>query len=126
MKTEKIYTQHEENKEWANSLLFYKDEITIMKGRLAEVASKNTSKDVLAKVEHFQNQFLIQTETIDTLKHDINLSKDALNKEILKNGIAVDHRSIEDHTVIRENISSFEKIFKTLKTEFNEFVATWL
>ncbi len=126
MKTEKIYTQHEENKEWMNSLLFYTDEIKIMNGRLAEVASKNTSKDVLAQVEHFQNQLLIQRDTLDTLKHEINLSNDSINKEVHKNEVAVDHRRINDHTVIRDNMIAFEKIFKTLRQEFNEFVSKWI
>lgn len=126
MKTEKIYTQHEENKEWMNNLLFYTDEINIMKGRLAEVATKNTSKDVLAKVEHFQNQLIIKRETIDSIKHEINLSNVAITKEINKNDVAVDHRKMADHALVRDNMDSFEKIFKTLKVEFNEFVGKWL
>lgn len=109
-----------------NSLLFYTDEIKIMQGRLAEVAKKNTSKDVLAQVEHFQNQLLIQREALDTLKHEINLSNDLINKEIHKNETAVDHRKIEDHTVIRDNMGSFEKIFKSLRLEFNEFISKWI
>ncbi len=126
MKTEKIYTQHEENKDWTNSLLFYTDDVKIMKGRLAEVAAKNTSRDVLAQVEHFQNQLLIQGNAIDTLKHEINLSNDTIHKEVNKNGTAVDHRKIKDHTVIRDNMVSFENIFKTLRHEFNEFIGKWI
>lgn len=126
MKTEKIYTQHEENKEWMNSLKFYTDEIKIMQGRLAEVAAKNTSKEVMAQVEHFQNKFIIERETIDTLKHEINLSNDTINKEVRKNDTAVDHRSIADHSAIRQNMESFEKTISALRSEFKEFVAKWL
>ena len=54
MKTEKIYTQHEENKTWSNNLSFYKDEVKIMENRLAEIISKNTSKEILVQAEHFQ------------------------------------------------------------------------
>lgn len=126
MKTEKIYTQHEENKQWMNSLMFYTDDIKIMKGRLAEVAAKNTSKDVLAQVEHFQNQFVIQSNNIDTLKHEINLSNDAINKDINHNSTAVDHRKIQDHTTVRESMESFEKNIKGLRSEFNEFIGKWI
>ena len=126
MKTEKIYTQHEENKEWMNSLLFYRDEIKIMKGRIAEIASKNSSKDILAQVEHFQNQLIIQNNQIDVLKHEINLDNDAINNEIKKNHTAVDHRNIEDHSVLRDGISSFEKTFGTLKAELNVFLSKWM
>ena len=81
MKTEKVYTQHEENKQWMNSLLFYTDEVKIMQGRLEEVASKNTSKEIMAQVEHFQNKLIINRESIDILKHEINLSNDAISGE---------------------------------------------
>ena len=61
MKTgEKIYTQHADHTEWLSKMKFYTDEITILKNRLGEIASKNNQKDVLAQVEHFQNQLIIQ------------------------------------------------------------------
>ena len=126
MKTEKIYTQHEENKEWANNLSFYKDEIKIFRNRISEIASKNTSKDVLAQVEHFQNQLLIQRDHIDRINHDINISNDAINAEIKKNGTAVDHRSMADHAAIRDNMKSFESIYITLKIELNIFLSKWM
>jgi len=61
MKTgEKLYTQHADHTEWLSKLKFYADEITLMKGRLGELASKNNQSDVLAQVEHFQNQLIVQ------------------------------------------------------------------
>jgi len=126
MKTEKIYTQHAENKEWMNSLLFYRDEIKIMTGRIEEIASKNTSKDVLAQVEHFQNQLIIQSNQIDILKHGINLVNDAIVREIKKNDVAIEHRSMKDHTTTREGMGSFERIFSSLKTELNVFLSKWM
>lgn len=126
MKTEKVYTQHEENTKWMNSLMFYSDEIKIMQGRLEEVASKNTSKDVMAQVEHFQNKLIINREAIDILKHEINLSNDIIHNEVRKNETAIDHRKIPDHTLIRENMGSFENSFSSLRSEFKEFAAKWL
>lgn len=124
MKTEKIYTQHEENKEWTNSLAFYKDEIKIMEKRLEEIKSKNTSQDVL--VEHFQNQFIIQKDQIDRINNEINLSNDAIEKNISKNETAVDHRSMEDHTALREQVKKFEQLFSSLKSDFNTFLSKWM
>ena len=126
MKTEKIYTQHEENKDWMNDLLFYRDEIAIMKNRLAEITNKNTSKEILAQVEHFQNQFILQADTIDNLKHEINLSNDAISLEIRQNDVAIERRRMEDHAVLREKIVYFRKIFSFLKTEFNTFLSKWM
>lgn len=126
MKAEKIYTQHKENEEWMNNATFYRDEIKILEGRLSEVASKNTSKEVLKQVEHFQNQFTIQKDRLDELKHEINLSNDKLKKEINKNPTAVEHRSVEDHLVARQNMNSYEKIFSTFKIELNTFLSKWM
>jgi hypothetical protein len=126
MKTEKIYTQHEENKEWASNLSFYNDEIKIFGNRLAEIASKNTSKEILGQVEHFQNQLIVQKDHIDRINHKINLSNDAINADINMNLTAVDHRSIKDHEVIRDNMKSFESIFTNLKTELNTFLSKWM
>jgi hypothetical protein len=126
MKTEKIYTLHEENKDWMNDLFFYRDELAIMKNRLAEITKKNTSKEVLAQVEHFQNQFILQTDTIDNLKHEINVNNDAINREIKKNEVAIERRRMEDHAILREKIIYFRKIFNFLKTEFNTFLSKWM
>lgn len=126
MKTEKIYTQHEENKEWMNKLLFYSDEIKVMQHRIEEIASKNTSKDILASVEHFQNQIIVQKNNIDTLKHEININNDEIAKEIKSNPTAVDHRSIKDHSEIRNGVESFEKVITSLKAELNQLLVKWM
>jgi hypothetical protein len=56
MKTgEKIYTQHAEHTEWLSKMKFYTDEISILKNRLGEIASKNSHNEVLVQIEHFQN-----------------------------------------------------------------------
>ncbi|MBI3519170.1 MAG: hypothetical protein HY062_07410 [Bacteroidetes bacterium] len=126
MKTEKIYTQHEENKEWASKLAFYKDEIRIMENRLAEIAQKNTSKEILAQTERFQNQLIIQKNQIDEISHLINLDNDTINREINKNSIAVDHRKINDHSELRDRINTFETLIGSLKVDFNTFLSKWM
>ncbi len=126
METEKIYTQHEENTEWQNNLSFYKDELKIMQNRLNEIASKNSSKDVLAKVDHFQNQLIIQKEQIDIIGHSINLSNDAINAAVKRNTTAVDHRTLPDHVVVRDNMKTFETIFTSLKKELNTLLSQWM
>lgn len=126
MKTEKVYSQHEENKEWANKLSFYKDELKIMEKRLGEIVSKNTATDVLAKLEHFQNQLIIQKDELAKLSHALNIDLDKINAEVKKNPVAVDHRSMEDHTDIRENMQTFERLFGELKTELYAYVGKWM
>ena len=126
IKTEKIYTQHEENIEWSNQLAFYKDETKIMERRLGEIVSKNTSKDILGRAEQFQNRLIINKNTMDILKHKINLSNDAIQANVKKNETAVDHRSINDHSALRDEMKIFEMNFTSLKSELNLFLAKWM
>ncbi len=126
IKTEKVYTQHEENKEWLSKLAFYKDEVKVMEHRIEEIASKNTSKDVLGKVEQFQNRLIINKNTMDILKHKINLSNDAIHSDINKNETAADHRSIKDHSELRDEMKLFELHFISFKSELNLFLVKWM
>lgn len=123
---DKIYDQHNENIEWVNKLKFYKEEIEILKKRLAEIAAKNNQQDVLKDVERFQNQFIIQRNNIDEIAHTVNLNETQLMEEVKKNPVAVDRRKVDDHADERELVNGFEKNLNELRTEFNRFAAKWL
>lgn len=122
MKTS-IYTQHSEHATWLNVLSFYKDDIKIMQNRIEEIAAKNTSKEILAQVEHFQNQLIIQNNSIDDMRKHIEKDEQILVNSIEKNIVASDHRKLEDHTEEREDIASFEKNFEDLRKNLNRFLA---
>lgn len=121
-----IYELHEEHKVWNNKLDFYKDDITILERRLEELVTKNSSQEVRAEIEHFQNQFYIQRNNIDQIKHIINLDEKALEKEITSNPVAVDHRKIEDHPKERDLVETFEQKLNELRADFNSFSAKWM
>lgn len=123
---ESIYKQHEENTEWTNKLNFYKDEVLILKGRLEEIASKNSSNDALAEVERFQNQLIIQRNNIDEILHAVKENEAALIEEIKSNPVAVDHRKVEYHAQEQDLVDSFEKNFNDLREEFNVFASKWM
>ena len=121
-----IYQLHEEHKIWLNKLAFYKDELSIMQNRIAEIAQKNTSKEVLAFVEHFQNQLIIQRERIDNLNHDIKKDESFLESAAIKNPTAVDHEKFADHKAEREDVEKFEQMFNDLRKELIDFLSKWM
>lgn len=123
METKGLYQLHEEHKQWLNNLNFYKDELVIMQNRISEIAQKNSAKEILANVEHFQNQFIIQKEQIDIISHEIKLHEQALEKEVNKNETAVDHRKFPAHKDENEKIETFDKIFNELRKELNTFLS---
>lgn len=123
MTTKSIETLHAEHKEWLGKLDFYKDEIVIMRTRLEEIASKNTAKEILAQVEHFQNQLIVQKENIDEIRHAIKDHENYLENRVTENATASDQRQVHDHPKMRENVNGFEKTFNALRHEFNEFLS---
>ena len=127
METKKTINElHEDHMIWLNKLAFYKDEILIMQNRIAEIAKKNTSKEVLAFVEHFQNQLIVQKEQIDILNHDIKDHESFLEYKANKNRASIDEKKFGDHTAHRNNIENFEKIFNDLRKELIAFLSKWM
>lgn len=114
---------HSDHRIWLNALTFYKEEIGILEHRLQEIAARNTGKDVLAELEHFQDQYIRQREVIDELRHEFKQHENGLEKEVRTHPIAVDHRLFKDHTAHREAMATFEKLYRELKDEFQHWLA---
>lgn len=124
--TKTIYQLHEDHKTWLNKLAFYDDEILIMKNRISEIAKKNTSKEVLAFVEHFQNQLIVQKEQVDILNHEINKHEESIEAKANKKSVASGAKKFFDHSTQREKIESFEKNFNDLRKELIHFLSKWM
>lgn len=108
---------------WMNTLSFCKDEIGILEKRMEEIAERNSATEVLAELEHFQNQYIRQREVIDVLRHELKQHENALEKEVREHPVAVDHRLFKDHTAHREAMVTFEKLYRELKDEFMHWLA---
>jgi len=111
---------------WLNEFKFYKDEIKIFNHRLEDIVSRNTHKEVMQQLEHFQNQYIRQAEVIDELRHEVKQHENILEKEVRDNPVAVDRRYFEDHTELREKADQFKKIYMELKVEFMRFLSEWM
>ncbi|MFM7472561.1 MAG: hypothetical protein ACKO00_01420, partial [Crocinitomicaceae bacterium] len=121
-----IYDQHQKHLDYLNRLEFYTEEIAILKERLSEVTLKNTDKEVLKQVEHFQNQFIIQRNNIDELKHTIKIHENELQMVVAKNSTAVEHRKVIVDDKTQAFMSYFEQNFNELRKEFNLFLRDWM
>jgi hypothetical protein len=97
-----------------------------MQNRLDEVTSKNNNPDFLKDVEHFQNQFIIQREQIDILKHDVKQRETIIEKAVEANPIASDHRRMDIDTVLNDKLVRFEEIFNALRKDLLNFISKWM
>lgn len=117
---------HNDQREWLNALAFYKEDITILEHRLEDIVRRNNKAEVLAQVEHFQNRFIREREVIDVLRHDIKQEENMLEKEMKDNPVAIEHRYFKDHTELRDRYQTFEKLYRELKQEFQQWLVKWM
>ncbi len=120
---------HSDHQLWLNTLRFCKDEIGIFDKRMEEIARRavrsatDESREVMAELEHFQNQYIREREVIDELRHDIKQHENGLEKFAKEHPIAVDHVLFMDHQGLRDRVHTFEKLYHELKGEFMRWLA---
>jgi len=125
----KINISHVSNEHnyWLRSLNFYKTEISILKGRLTEIAGKNTGSDVMKEVEHFENQFKIQNDNIDRLSHDIHVNIDAISKQAQTQSAGyIDEALQTTHTELGKRFEGEEKLIHDMIRTFRKFAEQWM
>ncbi len=118
-----IQSQHFEHKVWMNQLGFYADEIKIYENQLEKLVSKNI-REMLPRLEHFQNNFIRQKEVLDILSHHIKLHEHQLVLAI-NNDQDLPDSSHEAHEKYREEMEVFQKIYAELKADFLRFWRKW-
>ena len=108
--------------EWNALLDLSIDELKSFEIRLQEIVQGNSSKETLAQVEHFQNQFIRQRELIDELRHDIQEDELRVAKNAKENNVAVIHRRLEINSALTERMSIYKKIVDEIKLEYYAFM----
>ncbi|MEY4110584.1 MAG: hypothetical protein RLZZ46_939 [Bacteroidota bacterium] len=126
MEKKGIIEIHSEVSEWMSKLDFYRHDITIMEKRLSEVAFRNNSKEVSPLIEHFQNQLILQREQIDILEKDVRYYDHLLEDNIIGNPVAINRRKVEENLLLKDNVETFERIFRDLRTDLLDFAAKWM
>ena len=108
------------------SLDFYKQEITILTKRLEELAADNTGLEVAVKVEHFQNQFLIQHNNIDELKHSLHENLKKIENQVKESAGFISKLSAAENLELYDQYLKEEKIINGIRQEFNRFASKWM
>ena len=114
--------QHLICEDWKRELEFFETEIIYLKKRLDEVASKNTGKEVLVQIEHFENKFRIMGIHVDELKHDVNLKNEALLKEAMEKPNYINVKMIEQDDNLIDLMNDTSTDFHSTKKEFYQFL----
>ncbi len=115
-----------EHSQWLKSLVFYDEELNTLDKRLLEIVKKNNHKEVMASVEHFQNQFVVQRNNIDELQHYIHEHENQIAAEAKANDGKMGITKIEEHKTLKGKVEIFDKVFNELRLEFNQFLSRWM
>lgn len=117
---------HHQGNDWLRELEFYKDELALLTTRLEEVASKNTDKDVLAQIEHFQNKFVLLRQQVDELKHDINKRNSDVTELSKDKPTHVTENYVNANSKLQNGMLGLVQSIASTRFEFNEFLSKTL
>ncbi len=108
------------------ALDFYKQDILILKKRLEEIAADNTGREVAEQVEYFQNQFLIQSNNIDELKHNLNQNLTKIEDQVRDSAGFLEQSTVDENAAIYDQYLTLEKIVNDIRHQFNRFASRWM
>ena len=128
MKTDVIFNSdlYFEHKLWRRELFFWEDELRSFKIRLGELVNRSTDKNMLAQLEHYQNQFMIHENKINELQDDINVHETNIASYSKKGENVLDTILVKKHIEFRNHIETQRHIYSDLKKEFFHFLSKYM
>ena len=119
MEMEIIYNEnlHFEHQLWRRELFFWQDELKFFNNRLSELITRWTSKEVLVKLEHYQNEFILHGGVIEDLLEAIEVHGGGRG--------ALDPILFQKHLEFRNKMETQRQIYTDLKKEFFPFLGQY-
>ena len=110
-----------ENITWKRLLDFFIQENSFLKTRLSEVVDRETDRLFIAQAEHFQTEFILKDEYVHDIERDIKEQEKQL-KSALTQKTVPDYKTCKKQEKLRNEMTSLEKEFSHLKTQFNKYL----
>jgi hypothetical protein len=128
MKNEIIYNVnlHFEHEIWQRELNFWEDELKSFNNRLSELVTRWTDKEVLAQLEHYQNEFILHDGIIDKLKEAIEVHETRIAGQSQTGQDALDTALVKKHLEFRNKMETQRQIYANLKREFFRFLTKYM
>lgn len=115
----------DELQSWKRELSSSKEEIKSFEQELSNLTCKNYNREVLAHVEHFQNNFIRQKEVIDELRHDLPDSRNKV-ENIFNSRHPNEEEDHDIHAHLADRMETFRKLYFELKDDFQKFESEYL
>jgi len=128
MEQELIYNAdlHFEHENWERELDFWADELKSFHLRLEELINRWTDHEVLAEIEKFQNQFMIQEKEFYSLKDQIAMHEKNMAAHYEKNEDVLNEMFVSQHLALREVMETERSLYDNLKKDFFRFMTKYM
>jgi len=128
MEKEVLYNSnmHFEHEQWKRELAFWEDELKSFNNRLSELITRWTDKDVLAQLEHYQNEFILHGGVIDDLQESIEEHEERIAGQSITGEDAIDVPLAKGHVEFRNRIETQREIYADLKKKFFRFLEKYM
>ncbi|PSL49699.1 hypothetical protein CLV51_1011034 [Chitinophaga niastensis] len=111
---------HEQINSWKGIVNDVRGDVKMMRDRLEQTVLSNAPRDVMTKVEHFENRFLRQREVADEMYHDIKQCAKKISDS--PSQVVHDDRPVDDFHTMQHRMQIFQKLYEELKDDFNRFM----
>lgn len=127
-KSEVLYNEdlHFEHKQWQSELDLWEDELKSFNHRLEELVKRWTNKNVLAQLEHYQNEFILHGNVLESLMHEINVHETNMAEHSKRKEDVINRELAKQHLEFREKIENQREIYSKLKKDFFKFLSKYL
>ncbi len=124
MESELIYNEdlHFEHQQWSRELDFWQDELKTFKHRLEEISTKWQDKELLTKLDHFENHFQIHERKINAFKEKIYAHELNMAQQSKAGVVSIDRISYTYHLDFRDQINVQREMYQELKKDFYQFL----
>ena len=128
METKILYNanMHFEHQLWKRELDFWKDELIFFNNKLSELVTRWTKKDVLAQLEHFQNEFILHGGVIEDLLESIEKHETRIAGQSKIEEEAIDTQLAKKHIEFRNRLEAQREIYVELKKQFFRFLEKYM
>jgi hypothetical protein len=121
--TDLIKKIHAEHATWQHRITDIKTELKFLNDELSHFVSKFAPRQVPPHAEHFQNQFIVQKEVLDIMRHDFKQYENLLEANMHHPGKNEIGEILQMHQHHINRMNDFEKLFQDLKAEFKQFAS---
>ena len=108
---------------WMKELEFYKNELKTFNKRLVDICGSNKNAEILAKLEQFQNKFIVHNEVSDILRHDLKKHENELMEVTKNSALANEQKIMLNQPLLRDRMESFIKIYRQLREDYLRYLA---